>query len=181
LNKADLILHPARLQILQALATRPMNTQELTDRLSGVPKSSIYRHMRALLDGGLVEVAETRPVKGTLEKFYRLSQAPHLRQADMAEFTREDHLRYFAMFLASQLQEFSGYLESSQSPDLEADRVGYTQAVFSVDPEQLDGLLDGLRKLVADYEGLPAREGSHPHKIAFITYPLVQKKENGAD
>ncbi len=118
-----------------------MNTQELAERLEGVPKSSIYRHLRALLDGGLVEVAETRPVKGTLEKYYRLGQAPHLGQADLAGFSREDHLRYFAMFLASQLQGFSSYLEASPALDLLGDRVGYTQAIFSVNPEQLDGLL----------------------------------------
>ena len=181
MNKADLILHPARLQILEALTARPMNTQELAERLAGVPKSSIYRHMRALLDGGLVEVAETRPVKGTLEKYYRLGQAAHLSQADLAEFTREDHLRYFAMFLASQLQEFSSYLETSQALDFQANRVGYSQAVFSMNMEQFDGLLDGIRKLFAEYAGLPPQEGSFPHKIAIITQPIIEKKENGVE
>jgi DNA-binding transcriptional ArsR family regulator len=181
MNKADLILHPARMQILQALAARPMNTQELAEHLNGVPKSSIYRHMRVLLDGGLVEIAEIRPVKGTLEKFYRLGQAPHLDQADLAGFSREDHMRYFAMFLASQLQEFSAYLEASPALDLQADRVGYSQAIFSVNQEQLDGLLDGIQKLVVEYNGKTPLEGSHQHKIAFITYPLTPVKENGTD
>lgn len=181
MNKADLILHPARLQILQALAARPMNTQELAERLEGVPKSSIYRHLRALLDGGLVEVAETRPVKGTLEKYYRLGQSPHLGQADLAGFSQEDHLRYFAMFLASQLQGFSGYLKANPALDLLSDRVGYTQAILSVNPEQLDGLLAGIQKLVAECAAQTPLEGSHQHNISFITYPLTKEKEKGAE
>lgn len=179
MNKADLILHPARLQILQALVMRPMNTQELAENLTGVPKSSIYRHLRDLLDGGLVEIAETKPVKGTLEKYYRLGQSPHLGQADLAGFSKEDHMRYFAMFLASELQGFSNYLEANPAMDLQADRVGYSQAVFSVDPEQLDDLLAGIQKLVFEYTGKDPRAGSHRHKIAFITYPLTQENEKG--
>lgn len=177
MNKADLILHPARMQILQALAAKPMNTQELAEVLQGVPKSSIYRHMKALLDGGLVEIAETRPVKGTLEKYYRLSQAPHLSQADLAGFSREDHMRYFAMFLASQLQGFNSYLEASPALDLQGDRVGYTQAIFSVKPGQLDDLLGSIQKLVVECAGKTPLEGSHQHKIAFITYPMTKEKE----
>ena len=177
MNKADLILHPVRMQILQALVTRPMNTQELAVALDGVPKSSIYRHMKELLDGGMVEVAETRPVKGTLEKYYRLGQAPHLGQADLAGFSREDHMRYFAMFLASQLQGFSSYLKANPVMDLQADRVGYSQAIFTVNKEQLDDLLGGIQKLVVACAGKAPLEGSHQHKIAFITYPLTKEKE----
>ncbi len=176
-SKADLILHPARLQILMALAERPMNTQELSEHLRGVPKSSIYRHMRALLDGGLVEIADTRPVKGVLEKSYRLGQAPHLRMADFAGYDHKDHLRTFATFLASQLQDFSDYLEFAPNPDFQADHVGYSQGIFSLTTEELEGVLQGIRQLFSAYP--PGREGPSlkRHKITFITHPMPGKDE----
>jgi DNA-binding transcriptional ArsR family regulator len=174
LNKADLILHPARLQILTTLAEKPMTTQELANRLVGVPKSSIYRHMHALLDGGMIEIADTRPVKGTLEKFYRLGQAPFLSQADIAGFTREDHMRYFAMYLASQLQGFANYLETSQKLDFQADRVGYSDGVVLVTEDELDRLLASLQQVLSEYARKTLVEGRHRHKITFITYPFIE-------
>jgi DNA-binding transcriptional ArsR family regulator len=172
LNKADLILHPARLQILQALALKPMNTQELAENLSGVPKSSIYRHMRALLDGGMVEIAETRPVKGVMEKFYRLAQNPHLSQADVASYTPEQNLRYFAMFLAEQLQGFAGYLSTHPQQDFQSDRVGYTELNFYASPAELDQLQAALSQVLRELAPNPPAAERHRHKFAIITYPL---------
>jgi len=149
-NKADVILHPARLQILMTLGEKPMTTQDLADRLKGVPKSSIYRHIRVLLENGMVAVAETRPVKGTLEKFYRLEQAPVLSQADLNGFTPEDHRRYFSMYLASLLQDFSNYLEASPSPDFQLDRTGYSETSLHVSPAELERLLTSIRQVLSE-------------------------------
>lgn len=178
MNKADLILHPARMQILQHLSQGPACTADLAERLVDVPKSSIYRHMRALLDGGLIEVADTRPVKGTLEKFYRLAQPFHISQADMANFTREDHLRYFGMFLATQLQDFSTYLQARPEANFLADHTGYSTAVFSASSEELDQLLTKLRDVIVASAGNPPAPGRARHKISIITHPLVSEEEN---
>jgi DNA-binding transcriptional ArsR family regulator len=172
INKADLILHPARIQILQALAIRPMNTQELADSLSGIPKSSIYRHLRALLDGGIVAVAETRPVKGVLEKYYRLAQAPHLSQEDVAGFSQEENLRYFTMFLAEQIQGFSDYLSAHPKPNFQTDCVGYTEISFFASAEELERIQTGLRQVLQEVAQNPPAEGRHHHKLAFITFPV---------
>lgn len=178
LNKADLILHPARLQILMTLVEKPMTTQDLAARLGGIPKSSIYRHIRVLLEGGMVAVAETRPVKGTLEKFYQLAQAPFLSQADLSGFTREDHLRYFSTYLASLLQGFSNYLDTSPKLDFQADRTGYSEVSFYTSPEEIDRLLTRIQQLLAEYIPNASAEGKRRHKIAFITHPLIKGEEN---
>lgn len=172
INKADLILHPARMQILQTLAFNPMNTQELADTLNSVPKSSIYRHIRALLDGGMIEVVETRQVKGVQEKYYRLAKSPHLSQADVAGFTQEQNLRYFLMFLADKLQEFANYLKAHPNPDFQSDQVGYTEISFHVSTEELDRFHSGLRQLLLEFAQNPPAPDRHRHKLAIITYPL---------
>lgn len=173
-NKADLILHPVRLQIMMALAEKALTTSEIAECLPGTPKSSIYRHMRALLEGGMVDVAEIRPVKGVVEKFFRLAQAPFLSQADLKGFTREDHLRYFAMFLANQFQGFSNYLDIHSDPDLQSDRVGYSEATFSVTPDELDRILVAIRQALEEGVSHPPGEERHRHQIAFITYPIFE-------
>jgi DNA-binding transcriptional ArsR family regulator len=177
-TKADLILHPARLPIIMALAEKAQTTSEIAECLPGTPKSSIYRHLRSLLEGGIVEVAETRPVKGVQEKFFRLAKAPVLSQADLKGFTRADHLRYFAMFLASQFQGFSNYLDTRSDPDFQSDRVGYSEAAFSVTPDELDRILATIRQVVVEGVNLPPAEDRRRHQIAFITYPVFKGEQN---
>ena len=93
--KLDLILHPQRLRIIQTLAGGALTTQEIADRLPGVPKSSIYRQLKALLDGRIVSVVETRPVKGVEERVYQLDVQTAVAPQDLADLTPDDHLRYF--------------------------------------------------------------------------------------
>ena len=65
-QKLDLVFHPVRLRLLQVLSNSHLTTQEIADLLPSIPKSSIYRHLKLLLDEGLVRVTDTRPVKGIL-------------------------------------------------------------------------------------------------------------------
>ena len=175
-SKAELILHPARFMILQTLAGQQLTTQEISDALPSVPKSSIYRHLKSLYDGGMIEVAEIHPVKGIQEKVYRLTQAPYLGPEDMSGVNKEDHLRYFASYLATLLQGFADYLETSERLDLLADRVGYTEAKFYANIKELDQFSNDLNQVLMPLLKNQPGSDRHRHKIAFVTYP-VQHEE----
>ena len=174
MNKADLILHPARSKIIQALAQNQLTIQELSEQLADLPKSSIYRHVRALLKGGIVRVAGSRPVKGTPENFYQLAQSPHLTQSDVEGFSAAENQHYFAMFVASQLEEFASYLQASPQVNFEKDFSGYTQALFWASPQELEQLMRGLQALIAPLAANPPADDRHQHKIAFITHPFIK-------
>jgi DNA-binding transcriptional ArsR family regulator len=67
---------PTRLAILSALI-RPgdpvMSVKELAAEL-GEPQTKLYRHVRQLLEAGLIRVAATRMVSGILEQQYQTCQ-----------------------------------------------------------------------------------------------------------
>src|SRR5215212_10559476 len=169
-SKVDLILHPHRLRIIEALAGSPLTTQEIADRLTDIPKSSIYRHLKTLLDAGIITVAETRPVKGVEEKVYRIEQQPDLGPQDLAGLTPDDHLRYFAAFLGSLLHNFEDYLRRTPHPDLLADIVGYREAVFYVTDDEFIELATKLNQLflTLTHPTPPPRGPQHP----FTPLPL---------
>ena len=173
----ELILHPQRLRILQTLAAASLTTQEIADRLPGVPKSSIYRHLKVLLDAGLVAVAATRPVKGVDEKVYQLGQVPDLSPEDMAGLTPDEHLHYFTSFIASLLHGFADYLARTPHPDLYADIVGYREVVFYATDEEfiqsLTTMNEALAPLIASTTPGPGRT---QRKLASITHPIPDVK-----
>jgi predicted ArsR family transcriptional regulator len=179
-QKADLIIHPARLQLLAALADKPLTIQELAGMLPDVPKSSIYRHMRALIAGGFVEVHETRPVKGTLEKVFKISQAPHLTQEDFADLPVEEHMRYFILFLVSQIQEFARYLQSNPSHNFYEEGAGYSVTVMNLSPEERIQMLTELQKTLLPFAKYPPNSERSPHKLAIITHPFAQGENHAS-
>ena len=179
-QKADLIIHPARLQILAALSDKPLTIQELDGMLPDVPKSSIYRHMRALIDGGFVEVHETRPVKGTLEKVFVVSQAPHLTQEDFADLSTDEHIRYFVLFLVSQIQEFASYLKSSTAHNFYEEGAGYSVTIMNLSPEERIQMLTELQKTLLPFAKNAPGGMRTPHKLAIITHPYAQGENHAS-
>lgn len=179
MERIDLILHPVRFRVLGALSGETLTTAELAERLPDVPKSSIYRHLRALLDGGLIALAGERPVRGMVEKLYRLDQPPHLNAAAVSGLTTEQHAHYFRVFAMTLIEDFAAYIRAAgdgAALDMAADRAGYTQAFVFATSEELDhfgtALNEALRPLL---DNPPNQEGRRKHKLAVITHPVGQE------
>ncbi len=91
----EAMLHPVRLRALGALARGELTTTELTERLDGVAPSSLYRHMKALRDAGLVSFTERRPARGATERVYALARSARLSADDVAGLSGPQHARHF--------------------------------------------------------------------------------------
>lgn len=156
----DLLLHPVRLRIIQALVGAPMTPLQLRDRLGDVPQATLYRHLNQLADGGLVEVVDERPVRGTVERTYGVvTNRVSLGDADLESATPADHFRYFTTFVGTLLSDFAAYLDSGD-PSLSADRVGYRQVPLWLTDDEFDSLIEKLAALVlecADNDPTPER------------------------
>jgi DNA-binding transcriptional ArsR family regulator len=175
LEKAELIIHPVRLRILQVLSGDPLTTQEIAQHLSSVPVSSLYRHLRLLLQSDLVAISEVRLVKGIQEKVYELAQQPLLTQGDIVAATSEDHLRFFTTNLMTLLQDFSGYVEDSTELDLGKDRAEYSESAYWADTEDLVAfqttIEDALTLLIQNKKDV----GRRKYKLALVMHPLANK------
>ena len=176
IDHVELVIHPVRLRILQSLESDSLTTQEIADRLPDVPKSSLYRHLRLLLESEFVGLAEIRLVKGIQEKVYQLSRPARLGPDDIAGLSADDHLRYFTIYLMTLLRSFSDYLIQSPAIDFVADRTGYSEVTFWANRHELDGFTAKLNEsLIPLIENEP-EEGRSQHKIAVIMYPEGTRK-----
>lgn len=73
--------HPLRRQILQAMADgKAVSPRELSFALRH-PLSNVSYHVRVLADRGAVTLVDTKPVRGSIQHFYRCAvKAPWARQ-----------------------------------------------------------------------------------------------------
>ena len=156
----DLLLHPLRLRIVQALVGRPMTAGELKDHLGDVAPATLYRHLKQLETGGLITVTGEEQVRGVVERTYAVvAEAVSLGQDDLGGATADDHFRYFGVFVATLLADFAAYLEAGDR-DLAADRVGYRQVPLWLTDEEFDLMVDEMGGSVQarlDNEPAPGR------------------------
>lgn len=167
----EIVIHPVRLRILLALQAGPQTTQELADQLADVPKSSLYRHLKLLLESAFITVAETRLVQGIQEKVYQLNRPARLSAKDVAHLSADDHLRYFTTYLMVLLRGFDAYLSTSPEPDFVEDRTGYSEVSFWADKTEVDAFSTAINEAIVPL--LQNKRGGERRrrKLAIITYP----------
>ena len=176
-HKSKAILHPQRLRIIRTLAAGALTTKALATAVPDIPQASLYRHLSTLLDAGVIEVVAERPVRGVVERRYGLvTGAAMLSGADLADATREDHFRFFSMFATDLIGQFSRYLERDLI-DLEADGVGYREAVLHLTDNEFAAFITSLRTLLVPLAQNEAGGGRTPRLLATVLFPLEPTQE----
>ncbi len=146
---ATVLLHPVRLRILQAALGRQVTTATLAAALPDVPTASLYRHVSALLDAGVLEVVAERAVRGAHERTLQVVlPAASLGAEDIADLTTDQHRDTVTAFLAGVLQAATDYLTAPRS-DPAHDGFGYRQVALWADDEELAELTAALREILS--------------------------------
>jgi DNA-binding transcriptional ArsR family regulator len=180
-SAADLILHPVRMRIIQMLgAGKPYTSQQLAEALPDIPPATLYRHLAKLLQGGILEVVSQRQVRGTQEKTYALkAQAAILGPEEFAKASRDDHMRYFASFLATLMGDYGRYLQR-ENLDPVADGVGYRTVPLNLSDAEFHQMLKALQEAMLPFRGLPEspeRTVRHFSTVLIPGQPASSSKE----
>lgn len=168
----ELLLHPIRLRIVFALSGDSVRTTaEICDRLSDVPKTSVYRHVALLLENGVLEVVAEKRVRGAVERHYRLRQervtiAPEQGKA----MSLDEHRQGFATAMAALLAEFNAYLDRPGAAPFD-DAVAYRQAVLWLNDDETAEMLDELRTVFRKRAANRPGDGRRPRLMSLIQFP----------
>ena len=85
LQQVRVLAHPLRLRLLEVFALGPCTTKQAAQRLGERP-TRLYHHVYAMERAGIVRLKETRPNRGTIEKYYE--PVAHQFEADPSLFAR---------------------------------------------------------------------------------------------
>lgn len=149
MGKADLLLHPHRLRIVQAfLGHDGLTTADLRRSLPDIPPATLYRQINALLDGELLEVIEEHKTRGAVERTYALvTTRTVVTGEEAAAMSADDHRRGFLTFVAGLLADYDRYLDRDGF-DLERDLVGYRQVALHLSDEELIEMIGELNAVI---------------------------------
>lgn len=171
-TKAQLILHPDRIRIIQLFASgAQLTSQQISSALSDIAPATLYRHISKLANAGILKVVEERAVRGALEKTYALPEgAANLSGQDVANVTPEEHMRYFVVFITSLLGDFARYLERDKI-DLEGDGVGYRQVGLYLSDEEFQQMVKALNDVIKPLLTNQPRSDRRLHQFSTIIMP----------
>jgi DNA-binding transcriptional ArsR family regulator len=174
-NALELLVHPVRLRIVHAMSGgRIMTTAQLCARMPDVSKATMYRHVDALAEAGILEVDGEQRVRGAVERRYRLRRDRAVIDArTAAAASPDDYRRAFAAAVAALLAEFDAYLDRDAA-DPPADLVGFRQHALWLSPDELAALIEDLRAAILPRLGNAATPERAQYLLSPIMFPLEQ-------
>lgn len=156
-----------------------MAASALQERMRDVPPATLYRHLNVLRKGGIITIADERGsglvggrrTRGAVERRFVLQPgAGSLGPADLALATPDDHLRWFASFVASLLGAFGRYVAAGV-PDLARDGVGYREVVLQLSDAELEAMGAALNAAVLPFAANLPGDGRTARLLATVLLP----------
>lgn len=163
------MLNPVRMRIIQVLATRRnITATELCEKISDVPRTSIYRHVKILLDNNILSVVSEKKIRGSLERTLSLN---------IEEISKHNTLENAAQqvlgFLMNKYARFHNYF-SGENPNTGKDKIFYNNSVLMMDDHEFDQFLLELRELLVKYN-FEFADGRKARDISVISAPIERE------
>ncbi|MFF2496506.1 helix-turn-helix domain-containing protein [Agromyces sp. NPDC058064] len=151
---ADVVMHPVRLRIIQQLGDgRRVTTSDLRNALPDVAQATLYRHVAALVDAGLIAVVDERRIRGAVERTFALGERmAHVDHDELRQMGDRELQQSFLTFLAHLGEDFD---RASAIPGFR-EHLGFGQVRLHVGPDDLARIQAGLGELLAPYLTPPA-------------------------
>jgi len=161
----EVMLNPVRMRIIQELSsTQSMTTTEICEKISDVPRTTMYRHINILLDNGILSVISEKKIRGSLERTLALN---------IGEITKHNTLENASQnalaFLMNRYARFHNYF-SGENPDPAKDKIFLNNTVLMMDNNEFDQFLLDMRGLLIKYN-FEAANGRKARDISIISSP----------
>ena len=164
MNWNELVLHPVRIRVLQYVrGVSEATTKEIAQALADIPRATVYRHVKTLEEGGAIEVARTRRVRGAMEKAYTLSPR-------VVEPSPNDARALSAALHLESMDAMDAYFAHSDANPT-ADRVLFQPARFWATDEEYDALLSRIAAAIRECLDNSSAEGRRLRTLAIVSAP----------
>jgi DNA-binding transcriptional ArsR family regulator len=166
-----MLLHPVRIRIVSEFTGRQRTVRDLADALPDIPQATLYRHVAALVDGGVLERVGERAARGPSERVYRVAPgADRIRPEEIDAVPAAEQRRMFAVFTASLIDSFAAYVGSGTAVP-SADGLAYNRAVVNLSPPERLDFATRFADLVAEVLALPPASHRRRYHIASCFIP----------
>lgn len=166
---ADVVMHPVRLRVVQQLGGRELTTAQLRAALPDITQATLYRHIAALVETGIIKVVDERRVRGAVERTLALGdRMAHVDQAELRTMSDAQLRGAFLTFLSDLAGDFDRF--AARDDTGLRDFLGFGRAPLYVNAEDLTEIQSALAALLAPYSSDQGR-GRRRVSLATVLIP----------
>jgi hypothetical protein len=152
-----------------------MTAKEISHTIPDVPLTTLYRYLNALVDGGIIQVVQENPIRGTLERVYALVGIPTLTAEDLKGMSKSDCEQAFTTYLSTLMSDARHYLD--EKPDGEEinliqDGVVVSKIELFLSREENQEINERIQRFILDAgRNQPSAQRTR-HVFSYVMIPL---------
>jgi len=168
----ECLANSIRGKLLRTIAEQERaTTKELAQIVNTLPQASLYRHLKKMVDDGLIEVVEENQIRNVKEKIYGMAIDFEAELKKIAEDTSgATFLAQYQIFSNGILEEFQTYLKDNDIPE-RGFAFGFGMLPITVTNKEAWELYKKIEELLQPYHNSPLTEGKELRNFAMIFTP----------
>ncbi|MFJ8261065.1 helix-turn-helix domain-containing protein [Rummeliibacillus sp. NPDC094406] len=177
-NKAEILMHPVRLKIAQALMRnkeKGLTPLEMVKIIKDVPQATLYRHIQVLHDAGVIKIIKEKKVRSVSEKYYTLNEeAARLNSEELKKSSDEEKLNYVSNYQLTLLTQYQSYLSTLKQKNCTEDRSTFSLVELKLGEQDFENFQQDLNDLMLKYYKRNTNNPDVPaHTIAVTIIPEI--------
>jgi len=172
-NKTEIIMHPVRMKICQALMRNKehgLTPLEMIKLIKDVPQATLYRHIQIMVDSDIIRVIKEKKVKSVSEKYYVLNvEEARLDEDEWKEATIEEKLNYISSYQLLLMTQYQNYLNNLEEQNSQEDRATFSVVELKINDEHFLQFQNELHELMTRYYNATSKEIDSPIRTIAIT------------
>ncbi|MGN1165903.1 MAG: helix-turn-helix domain-containing protein [Lachnospiraceae bacterium] len=158
-------MNPTRQRIIQVIMIKKEATSaEIGEELPDIPRASLYRHIKVLLDAAIITVVKEEFKRGSMEKTYAIAtQLPY-------DDTNEEYNSLIQSALMGLQGEFYRYF-NGENPDPQRDLLTVGSASLMMSDEEMMEFIKAYGDLIQRYMPNKPVEGRKVRKVTIVISP----------
>lgn len=177
INKVEILMHPVRMKILQALMRDKENgltPLEMVEIIKEVPKATLYRHIQILLDACIIRVLKERKVKSVSEKYYTLNEnEARLNVKEWKKASHQEKLDYVSYYQLSVMSQYQSYLEKLENQNCPEDGATFSLVELKMSDERFKQFESELTELMTKYYHAPSENNGKDAPVRTIAFTII--------
>lgn len=171
--KKDIIsvmMHPIRIKILQELRLKgSATTKEIQAACGNVAQSTLYRHLKELLNADLIKVVDENMVNGIIEKVYGPGRSINQEvKKDPGKRTGDEYLQMFTQYMIAILADFKNYIDHHPDTSKILDNIGFSSASMFLSCEEGEAMMNEIKEILVKRMNNEPKEGRQLMKFSMI-------------
>jgi len=174
------LAHEIRTEIL-AILNEGVHSPEELSKITGELPSRLGHHIKALLDDGSIELVGVKPVRNTLQHFYRAVQLPFHSDEQVEAMSRDERQAIIGVILEAVVAEALASFDSGKM--LDDPRIWLSWRWFNVDRQGREDIADEqarhwerMQEIEAEATGRRADSGEEAASVIVTSLGYIRSR-----